>query len=63
MSRKALPSKACPSPTADLKSCSNLAWSVAVKNDNLIFGILALDADSWGAGDGCASLEENDAAI
>ena len=27
-------------PTADLKSCSNLAWSWAVMNESLMFGIL-----------------------
>lgn len=38
------PSRACPSPTADLNSCSNFAWSVAVRKDNRILGILAPEA-------------------
>jgi hypothetical protein len=33
------PSNAVLSPTADLNSCSNFAWSVAVMNDNRMPGI------------------------
>lgn len=35
------PDSVCPSPTADLNKVSNFAWSCAVMNDNLIFGIFA----------------------
>jgi hypothetical protein len=50
-----IPSKDCSFPTADLKSCSNFAWSSTVKKDNLIFGILELatdDVDGMGVGAG-----------
>jgi hypothetical protein len=50
-----IPSNDCSFPTADLKSCSNFAWSSTVKKDNLIFGILELatdDVDAGGVGAG-----------
>lgn len=53
------PSRACPSPTADLKSCSNFAWSVAVKYDNRIFGIFMPGLDACGAL-GWGGADEND---
>ena len=56
------PSKACPSPTADLNNCSNLAWSVAVKNDSRILGIL-VPVEVDGGADAGAGEEENDWAI
>lgn len=35
-----------PSPTADLKSVSNFAWSAAVIKDSLMLGILVCDLDA-----------------
>jgi hypothetical protein len=51
------PESVCPSPTADLNKVSNFAWSCAVMNDSLMFGILApFDFDALrplaGAADG-----------
>lgn len=62
-----LPSRACPSPTADLNSCSNFAWSVAVKNDRRILGILVSETGALAAGTGGpgvdAGVDANDWAI
>lgn len=40
------PERVWPSPTADLKRVSNLAWSCAVMNDSLMFGIRAPPFDA-----------------
>lgn len=58
-----VPSSDCSFPTADLKSCSNLAWSSTVKKESLIFGILEPaieDVDTGGVG---AGVNWNDWAI
>ena len=56
------PDRACASPAADLNSCSNFAWSVAVMKDNLMFGILAERLPSAG-GAGAEEDEVKDCAI
>src|SRR4051812_8549743 len=45
------PDRAWSSPTADLKSCSNLAWSWAVMKDKRMLGIL-LERGVWAGGAG-----------
>lgn len=57
MSRAWSPDMAWAVPTADLKSCSNFAWSVAVMNDSLMLGILLLVLAGGGGGI-CEELEE-----
>ena len=53
-----------PSPTADLNSVSNLAWSAAVINDSLILGIaLVFFGGSGRLRPGFAPVAWNDAAI
>lgn len=42
-SRALSPDIACSVPVADLKSCSNFAWSSAVIKESLTFGILPDD--------------------
>lgn len=57
------PSRAWPSPTADLNNCSNFAWSVALRKERRIFGIFAPGAEARGAEGGGAGVDENDWAI
>ena len=51
------PDRACDSPAADLNSCSNFAWSVAVMKDSLTFGILLAPFAGVSAG---AAAEEDE---
>jgi len=62
-SRAWSPDMACASPTADLNSCSNLAWSGAVMKDSLIFGILLDLAGGGGGIDWDADVALNELAI
>ena len=59
-SRAWSPDKAWASPTADLNSCSNLAWSCAVMKDSRILGILL---DLAGTGRGTEEFPLNESAI
>lgn len=61
-SRAWSPERACAEPTADLNSCSNLAWSCAVMNDNLMLGIL-LDFAGTGGGACCEEVPLKESAI
>jgi hypothetical protein len=61
-SRAWSPDKAWASPTADLNSCSNLAWSCAVMKDSRMFGILVVLAGT-GGGTEDAELPRNESAI
>jgi hypothetical protein len=61
-SRAWSPDMACALPTADLNSCSNFAWSGAVMNDNLMFGILLVFAGGGGGIDWEAVVDLNELA-
>lgn len=56
------PDKACAFPTADLNSCSNLAWSCAVMKESRMFGILVPLAGT-GGGTEDDELPRNESAI
>lgn len=62
-SRAWSPESAWASPTADLKSCSNLAWSWAVINDRRMVGILLDLAGTGGGSDWAEALLRNESAI
>ncbi len=62
-SRAWSPDMAWALPTADLNSCSNFAWSCAVINDSLIFGILLVFVGGGGGADWDAPDSLNESAI